>query len=66
VADFNLGYSFIIGWPFLIKFMAGIHSAYALMKMTGPEGVISVHFNLKDAISYDINSFALAGHFRAD
>jgi hypothetical protein len=38
VASFNIGYNCIIGRPFLLKFMAVIHTAYATIKMPGPRG----------------------------
>jgi hypothetical protein len=42
VASFNIGYNCILGRPFLMKFMAIIHTAYATMKMPGPKGVITI------------------------
>jgi hypothetical protein len=41
VADFDIGYKCILWRSFLIKFMAVIHSTYALMRISGPTGVIS-------------------------
>jgi hypothetical protein len=38
VASFNIGYNCILGRPFLPKFMAVIHTAYAIIKMPGPRG----------------------------
>jgi hypothetical protein len=40
VANFDIGYNCILGRPFLLKFMAVIHTAYATIKMSGPTGVI--------------------------
>jgi hypothetical protein len=33
VASFNIGYNYILGSPFLLKFMMVIHTAYATIKM---------------------------------
>jgi hypothetical protein len=42
VASFDIGYNCILGRPFLLKFMAIIHTAYATIKMPGPKGVITL------------------------
>jgi hypothetical protein len=42
VARFDIGYSYIIGMPFLLKFMTVIHTAYTTMKMPDPKGVITI------------------------
>jgi hypothetical protein len=36
IASFNIRYNCILGRPFLLKFMAVIHTAYATIKMSGP------------------------------
>jgi hypothetical protein len=38
VASFDIGYNCILGRPFLLKFMAVIHTTYAKIKMPGPRG----------------------------
>jgi hypothetical protein len=38
VASFNIGYNCILGRPFLLRFMAIIHTAYSIIKMHGPRG----------------------------
>jgi hypothetical protein len=43
IASFNIGYNYILGWPFLFKFMAVIHTAYASMKMPRPKGIIAIN-----------------------
>jgi hypothetical protein len=43
IASFNIGYNYILGWPFLFKFMAVIHTAYASMKMPRPKGIITIN-----------------------
>jgi hypothetical protein len=42
VVSFDIGYNCILGRPFLLKFMAVIHAAYAIMKMPSPKGVITI------------------------
>jgi hypothetical protein len=42
VASFDIGYNCILGRPFLLKFMAVIHTAYATLKMSGPKSVITI------------------------
>jgi hypothetical protein len=43
VARFDCGYNAIIGRPGLAKFMAILHYSYMILKMSGPQGVITVH-----------------------
>jgi hypothetical protein len=38
VTSFDIGYNCILWRPFLLKFMAVIHTAYATIKMHGPRG----------------------------
>jgi hypothetical protein len=42
VASFNYGYNTIIGRPGLAKFMAIPHYSYMILKMPGPQGIITV------------------------
>jgi hypothetical protein len=42
VVSFDIEYNCIIRKPFLLKFMAVIHIAYATLKMPGPKGVITI------------------------
>jgi hypothetical protein len=42
VASFNCGYNAIIGRPGLAKFMAIPHYLYMILKMPGPQGIITV------------------------
>jgi hypothetical protein len=42
VASFDIGYNCILRRPFLLKFMAVIHIAYATMKMLDSKGVIII------------------------
>jgi hypothetical protein len=51
VASFDIGYNCILGRPFLLKFMAIIHTAYATIKMLGPKGVITLKSDHRDAVA---------------
>jgi hypothetical protein len=42
VASFNIGYNCFLERPFLLKFIAVIHTAYATMKMPSLKGVITI------------------------
>jgi hypothetical protein len=42
VASFDCGYNTIIGRPRLAKFMAIPHYSYMILKMSGPQGIITV------------------------
>jgi hypothetical protein len=42
VASFDIGYNYIIERPFLLKFIAVIHTAYATLKMSGIKGMITI------------------------
>jgi hypothetical protein len=42
VASFDCGYNSIIGRPGLAKFMAIPHYSYMILKMSGPQGIITV------------------------
>jgi hypothetical protein len=49
VARFDCGYNAIIGRPGLAKFMAISHYPYMILKMPGPQGVITMHADLQGA-----------------
>jgi hypothetical protein len=51
VAKFDIGYNYILGRPFLLKFMAVVHTTYATIKMSGPKGVITLKSDLCDALA---------------
>jgi hypothetical protein len=51
VAIFDIGYNFILGRPFLLKFMAVIHTAYATLNMPGPKGVITIKTDQCDSLA---------------
>jgi hypothetical protein len=42
VACFGIRYNCILGRPFLLKYMAVIHTSYATIKIPGPKGVITI------------------------
>jgi hypothetical protein len=49
VANFDCGYNAIIGRPGLAKFMAIPHYTYMILKMPGPQGIITVHTDFQGA-----------------
>ena len=51
MVDIPLSYNGILGRPALAKFMAASHYAYNTLKMLGPQGVITVKMDKKDAVA---------------
>jgi hypothetical protein len=51
VTTFDIGYNCILGRPFLLMFMAVIHTAYATMKMSGSKGIITIKTDQQDALA---------------
>jgi hypothetical protein len=51
LASFDIGYNCILGWPFPLKFIVVIHTAYATIKMSGPKGVITLKSDQRDAVA---------------
>jgi hypothetical protein len=49
VARFNCGYNAIIDRLELAKFMAILHYSYMILKMLGPQGIITVRANFQGA-----------------
>jgi hypothetical protein len=49
VARFDCGYNAIIGRPGLAKFMAISHYSYMILKMLGPQGIITVRADFQGA-----------------
>jgi hypothetical protein len=49
VASFDCGYNAIIGRPRLAKFMAIPHYSYMILKMPGPQGIITVRADFQGA-----------------
>jgi hypothetical protein len=63
VASFDIGYNCILGWPFLLKFMLVIHTAYATIKILGPKGVITITSDHRDAVARENATLTHAGKF---
>jgi hypothetical protein len=61
VASFNLRYNCILRRPFLLKFMVIIHTAYAIMKVPSPKGVITIKVDQRDALACENASLTHAG-----
>jgi hypothetical protein len=63
VASFDIGYNCILGRPFLLKFMAVIHTAYVTVKMPDPRGVITLKSDQCDALACETAALTHAGRF---
>jgi hypothetical protein len=63
VASFDFGYNYIMGRPFLLKFTAVIHTAYATIKMPVPKGIIVLKFDQRDALACENAALTHAGRF---
>jgi hypothetical protein len=50
VASFDCGYNAIIGRPGLAKFMAIPHYSYMILKMPGPQGIITVRADFQGTV----------------
>jgi hypothetical protein len=51
VATYDIRYNCILRRPFLLKFMAVIHTAYATLKMHDPTDVITIKAHQRDALA---------------
>jgi hypothetical protein len=65
VASFDIGYNCILERPFLLKFMAIVHTAYATIKMPSPKGVITIKSDQRDALECENAALSQGGRFRA-
>ena len=65
VADFDSSYHAILGRPALAKFMAIPHYSYLLLKMPGPNGVLSLQSDLKRAFDCDVRAIQMAAKAQA-
>jgi hypothetical protein len=63
VASFDIGYNYILGRSFLLRFMAAIHTAYATIKMPGLRGVITLKSNQRNAIACENVTLTHTGRF---
>jgi hypothetical protein len=61
VTSFDIGYNCILGRPFLLKFMAVIHTAYAMLKMPEPKGVITIKADQCDVLACENATLTHAG-----
>jgi hypothetical protein len=61
VASFDIGYNYILGRPFLLKFMAIIHTAYATIKMPDPKGIITIMSNQCNTLACENVALSHAG-----
>src|SRR5438876_3528501 len=59
VADFEAAYHTILGRPALAKFMAVPHYTYMLMKLPGPNGVISLRGDIRRSYDCDQESCSI-------
>ena len=60
VVDFDSSYHAILGRTTLAKFMEIPHYPYLLLKMPGPNGVLSLRSDLKRAFDCDIQAIQIA------
>ena len=60
VADFEAAYHAILGRPALAKFMAVPHYTYMMMKLPGPNGIISLRGDVRRLHNCDQESCTLA------
>jgi hypothetical protein len=63
IASFDIGYNCILRRPFLLKFMAVIHTAYDTLKMPDPMGVITIKGDQRDALACENVTLTHAGRF---
>jgi hypothetical protein len=63
VASFDIGYNYILGRPFLLKFMAVIHTGYATVKLPCPRGVITLKLDQRDTLACENVALTHAGRF---
>ena len=60
VADFDSSYHAILGRPALAKFITIPHYPYLLLKMPGPNGVLSLRSDWKRAFDCDVQAIQIA------
>jgi hypothetical protein len=63
VANFDIKYNCILGRPFLLRFMAVIHNAYATIKMPDPRGVITLKSDQYDTLACENATLTHSGRF---
>lgn len=60
MALFETSYHTILGRPTLTKFMAIPNHTYLVLKRPVPNGVISIHVNLKTSHSYEMKNIKVS------
>jgi hypothetical protein len=65
VARFDCGYNTIIGRPGLAKFMAIPHYPYMILKMLGPQGIITVCADFHGVAECFWGGHSNGSHYRA-
>ena len=65
VVDFDSSYHAILGHPALAQFMAIPHYPYLLLKMLGPNGVLSLRSDLKRTFDCDVQAIQIAARAQA-
>jgi hypothetical protein len=60
VASFDCGYNAIIGRMGLAKFMAISHYSYKILKMPGPQGIITVRADFQGAVECFLGAIQVA------
>jgi hypothetical protein len=63
IASFDIRYNCILRRPFLLKFMAVIHTGYATIKMPGSKGMITIKADQHDALACENATLKRAGRF---
>jgi hypothetical protein len=61
MASFDIRYNCILGRPFLLKFMAVIHTDYATLKMPSPMGMIAIKADKRNALACENATLMHAG-----
>jgi hypothetical protein len=65
IADFEYSYHAILGRPTLAKFIAIPHYPYLLLKILGPNGILSLRGDLKRAFDCDVQAIQIAAKAQA-
>jgi hypothetical protein len=66
VASFDIRSNCILGRPFLLKFMAVIHTVYVMLKMSSPKGVITIKADQRDAMACENTTLTHARRFNEE
>ena len=65
VADFEMAYHAILRRPALTKFMAVPHYTYMVLKMPGPQGIITLCGNIKQSVICEHENHSLVQSVQA-